>query len=407
MTKRFSIDLEYVLSIFHRKVRTIDECDFLITYLSSLPDFKKYLTNKSRDISRKIISCMQLEIHPKNAVLFHKGALSDKFYILLWGSLEALHTDKDGYIIPYGSVYPGKQVGERGLVRKQPRSLTIKAKEISYTLVLNSEDFTKYLGQDANIQLERKLEIIDMYFPKIYSVSQLQKERIAFSMGYDEYKKNSVILEKDELNDALYFIWEGEVSLNYSSEASGRVVTLVSGNCFGEEGALANRNNYYQVVVLSEKALIYSIKRTDLKIVPEDTKEAWRNNFNLKEKGRRLLIQHRLDRMRTGSIDICTQTDVSIYPQASRYAQRRLKEINIRSLAISSKRMSDLTCIDIQQVMNTSRDSKSRNSRRRSEKVCSRSFDSSTPIRCTPSPLMLIQKLKKTQPKRIKVNTLL
>lgn len=404
MARRFSVELDYVLSILRRKPRTIDECDFLITYLNSLSDFRKYLTDKSREISRKIVSCMHLEIYQKNAVLFHKGEPSDKFYILLWGCLEAVNIEKDGSIITFGSVYPGKQIGERGLVRKQPRSLTIKAKECSYMLVLSSEDFLDYLGEDAYIQLERKLKFIEKYFPKINNVTHVQKERIAFSLGYEEYKRNSVILEKDELNDVLYFIWEGEVSLNYSSEPSSRVVTLVSGNCFGEEGALANRANYYNVIVLSERALIYSIKRTDLKIVPEDTKEVWRNNFNLKERGRRLLMNHKIDRIKTSSADVIAHTDVSFYPQASRYAQRRLKEINIRSFAVStSRRMSDLTYKDIQKVMNTSRDSKSHHFGKSPEKMCNSSFDSTNPIRFTPNPMMRTKKFQKTQLKRIQV----
>jgi CRP-like cAMP-binding protein len=406
MVRRYSIELEPVITTLQRKTKSTDELDFLITYLNSLPDFRKYLTDKNRDVCRSIVSSMHLEFYQRNSVVFHKGEPSDKFYILLWGCLEAVNVEKNGSLMHFGSVYPGKQVGERGLVRRQPRSLTIRAKEDSYMLALSGDDFQKYLAEDAYVQLERKLQFIEKYFPKINNVTSVHRERIAFNLGYEEYKRNSVLLEKDEMNDTLYFIWEGEVSLNYSTELSARVVTLGPGNCFGEEGALTHKPNYYNVIVLSERALVYSIKRADLKIIPEDTREVWRNNFYLKEKGRRLLMHSTIERMKTEKKDSIMQTDVSIYPQASRYAQRRLKEINLRYSAVSNnRRFNEALSNDGQRALSSSRESKSRKERRLTEHALHTSFDFSSPERKTASPMLRFKKLYRLPGKRISLLT--
>ena len=336
MAKKLTNDLENIIELLYRKTRSPDELEYLISYLMFLADFRKYASNTTKSSRKKLSKALYVEHYLKDQIIFRKGDSSDKFYIIIFGAVDAYNQDKDGTLAYFGTLYPGKQIGERGLVRSQPRSLTMITKEDTYLLTLNAEDFIVLLSKDVFKLLERKLHFIEKFFPNVRKYTYVKKERIAYSMSLEDFKRSQHVIIKGSSNEFLYFISEGELalSLEFGDKITANVVKLGPGNCFGEECVLMGMRSYYNVVVLSERALLYVIRRNDVyNVLPEEVIDTWKTNFELKEKGRRMLIDSTRMRLRNSSPDIRTPSENKYFPQASSYAKKRLNEINIRGKA--------------------------------------------------------------------------
>lgn len=339
MDKAIPNDLEAVVEILSRRYRNSEELEHLTSYLMILSDYRKYVSNITRTAKLNLAKVLYVEFFSQDSLIFHKGDVSDKFYIVLFGAVDAYNQEKDGSLTYFGTLYQGKQIGERGLVRSQPRSLTMIAKENTYLLTLNSEDFFTYLSNDVFKLLERKLHFIEKYFPNVRKYTYVQKERIAYSMSLEDFKRGQCVIIKGRSNENLYFISEGELalSLEFDDKITANVVKLGPGNCFGEETVLLGRRNFYNVVVLSERALLYVMRRSDIyNVMPEEVIDTWKINFELKEKGRRILIDSTRIRLKNNSPDMKSTTENKYFPQASNYAKRRLNEFKTRLKANSA-----------------------------------------------------------------------
>lgn len=340
MDKAIPNDLEVVIEILSRGYRNAEELEHLTSYLMIFSDYRKYVSNITRTAKLNLARVMYVEFCAKDSFIFHKGDASDKFYIVLFGAVDAYNQEKDGSLTYVGTLHQGKQIGERGLVRSQPRSLTMIANEDTYLLTLNAEDFLAYLSSDVFKLMERKLHFIEKYFPNVRKYTYVQKERIAYSMSLEDYKRGHHVMIKGRSNENLYFISEGELalSLEFDDKVTANVVKLGPGNCFGEETVLLGRRNFYNVVVISERALLYVMRRSDVyNVMPDEVLDTWKINFELKEKGRRMLIDSTRVRLKNYSPEAKSTTENKYFPQASSYAKRRLNEFTTRLKANSAQ----------------------------------------------------------------------
>ena len=338
MDKPIPNDLEVVVEILSRGYRNAEELEHLASYLMIFADYRKYVSNIPRTEKMNLAKVMYVEFFPTDSFIFHKGDVSDKFYIVIFGAVDAYNKEKDGSLTYFGTIDQGKQIGERGLVRSQPRSLTMIAKEDTYLLTISSEDFLAYLGKEVFVIMQRKLHFIEKYFPNVRKYTYVQKERIAYSMSPEDFKRGQHVMIKGRSNEYLYFISEGELalSLEFDDKVTANVVKLGPGNCFGEETVLLGRRNFYNVVVLSERTLLYVIRRSDIyNAIPDEVLEKLKINFELKEKGRRMLIDSTRIRLKNYSPEMKSTTESKYFPQASTYAKRRLNEFRTRLKANS------------------------------------------------------------------------
>ncbi len=90
-------------------------------------------------------------VAPENYIVFNKGDISDAFYIVLHGEVEVLTVFPDGSEKVVNTLGMGRAFGERGLIKKAPRSLTVRTTRQTSFIVVKGTLFKKILMKEVNI----------------------------------------------------------------------------------------------------------------------------------------------------------------------------------------------------------------------------------------------------------------
>jgi CRP-like cAMP-binding protein len=327
------MSIEKAVEILASNSRTNEDLDYLSIYLRFLEDFRRYIDSQTLSAKREVCRNLQLEVRSQGEKIFDKGDPSDCFYIILSGSLDAYNVEKDGSLVFVGNIPTGKQLGERGVIRGMPRSLTIIANQDTLLLKLSANSFRSIFGMNAYHQLEERINFINTYFPNISRLTQVQKERIVYTMTFESYKRGQVVIDQGACTDFLYFVIEGEMRVMYKQGKDLRttLVKIGRGNCFGEEGALFNKKSNYEVSVSGEHASVFMMRKTDIySILPEETIKVWKENFKLKDRGRNILGTKAAEALRPEH-SMKESTSTNYLPQASKSAQRRISAVTDRN----------------------------------------------------------------------------
>lgn len=97
----------------------------------------------------KLIDGLQSINYFKGEAIIREGDEGEEFYIIESGSCDCLklHENKGrkGFVI-VRTLTAGEHFGEIALIRHEPRSLTVRAKEDCKLLKLDKETFTRILG---------------------------------------------------------------------------------------------------------------------------------------------------------------------------------------------------------------------------------------------------------------------
>ena len=309
------------------ELRTIEELEFVEQSLLLIEDFRKYISKINRVVTMKLCRVISVEVYDKGSLIFTKGDESDKYYLVLAGNVDVFNVGSDGALLPVGKVGRGKQLGERGVVRKIPRSLTAYAGDRQlFLLTITAEDFNSILGVFVYEQLENKLRFIEQYLPHVSKYSQAQKERIAYVINIETFKRGDLLLEKDSYSDSLYCIFEGECVIKVQSGAQTKnLVKLGTGNCFAEECVLFGKKAYWNVSCSSETCQIGSFKRSDLiSLLPDETIQSLKSNFSFKVQGRKYLSN--LVSQQISIDENVGSENFTRFPNATKYARKRLAE---------------------------------------------------------------------------------
>ena len=118
----------------------------VVTYLRNTSYFGKLPLDKLNKIA-SICTIIQLE---KDEFLFHQGATSDGFYILLDGRLAAV-LEKDNNKEIVGVIHQGETVGELGAFSQKPRSLGIQAYCHSTLIFLSYNQIRNFIENYASV----------------------------------------------------------------------------------------------------------------------------------------------------------------------------------------------------------------------------------------------------------------
>lgn len=87
-------------------------------------------------------SAVHHEHYEAGQTVFEQGDLGQRMYIIIKGKVEVLQTTADGEQIVLGSLGPGQYFGEMALMKRRPRSATIRCVEPLDVLSLEKADFT-------------------------------------------------------------------------------------------------------------------------------------------------------------------------------------------------------------------------------------------------------------------------
>ena len=317
-TRRSSIDLEY-----------------LVDFIKTLDDLRDYILNLSSYLHLKLCRELTVELHRADEIVFNKGDDSDKLFIILKGKLDMLNPINQSEYSLIGTLGPGKMIGERGLARNLPRSLSARARGNALLLTLNSSSFKEIMFSSVNANLEEKLKLLELCIPELKKYTMPQKERIAYDMEKCTYHRGDVILKEDTFQDSLFMIQEGSCIISSGSLQSRRIITRVGPNsCFGEEGVFLGRKSKFTVTVSSEYVKMYKIKKNNAMIlIPENCIRAVQSTYRVKEQGRSILASLTNSPESSES----ESNEAFDYLRATPHARKRLKEITKRTERLKIK----------------------------------------------------------------------
>lgn len=128
------------------------------------------------------------------------------------------HSEKETLEIEFedlnevGILNAGSSFGELALISERPRSATIQAREKCSFLVLNKSSFTKILGGIA----EKRLSGLVKFLQKLNFFSSRSKSyliKLAYFFQVKRFKKGHIVYREGESVDGVYFIKDGEVTI--------------------------------------------------------------------------------------------------------------------------------------------------------------------------------------------------
>jgi CRP-like cAMP-binding protein len=105
-----------------------------------------------------LISKFTISSYPAGVTIFNKYDVSDKFFTILHGQINVCNVNKEGENpVLIATIGKGRSIGERGVIRNAPRSLTTVAKTKVHLLTLTAEWFTKLLANSMFYIMDKKL----------------------------------------------------------------------------------------------------------------------------------------------------------------------------------------------------------------------------------------------------------
>lgn len=339
-------ELKYAIEILTKSpdLRSQPDLDFLSMFLLFLEDFRKYITKLNIVLKYQLCRKLTIETYQKDEVIFNKGDPSDKYYIILKGSVSAINMNSEGTEIIIGIIGPGKQFGERGIIKNLPRNLKIAAAEKSLLLALTDLDFRNILGDYVKQFLEHKVNFIITYVPYVGKYSAAHKERAAYAMNMGYYKRGDKIVQEGGICEFLFFVYEGECVICFKDgNKEQQISKLTTGMCFGEECVLFGKTVMWTVVTFSEYSTVLTIRRNDLiTSFPSESVDALKESFKLKMKGREFLMHTRNNSVQMDDSSVLqrklSDSGIKLFPLATNYARKRLFEIATRDNSTTKSR---------------------------------------------------------------------
>ena len=160
-------------------------------------------------------------------------------------------------------------------------------------------------------------------------------------MTINEYKRGEVVINKDEIAEKLHFVYDGEaaVSVDFENKLKN-IVRLVKGMCFGEECTLLGKPSFFTIRISSERALIASIDRADMFLLPDETIAALKKNLQTKVASRKSLLK--IPRQK---IVNATQSNSPAFKSANRQARQKLVTYILRNRPCTPKRILNISRI--------------------------------------------------------------
>ena len=206
-------EFEHVSPILMRHNRSDIELELISSFVRTIRDLAMFLQDLSINQQLELARFYQLEIYDDKRVIFRKGDASLCLYLIVKGGLEVF-TELDQRVEHVAYIGPGKMIGERGLARNLPRSLSAVTRGKTVLLTLEKDKFKRYMLDHIHVSLMEKVSFIQRYLPGLKSYTKSHKERVAYSFNSLWFRRGELIVEEGSITDQLYFIADGECTLS-------------------------------------------------------------------------------------------------------------------------------------------------------------------------------------------------
>jgi CRP-like cAMP-binding protein len=331
-------DNEKAITLLKTSDQSYEDLEWLSIFLLCLEDYRNYAKNLSQVLLIQLVRNLSITTLSKRQHLFKKGDHATTWYVVFEGELELYHTvGSENKIVNH--IPKGKQVGEREILRHKAYNLSCIPNKTTWLLSLPQKEFISLLGDQLNNRLLIIRNFVHSYLPNLESYSWNYKEKIGYLFSLSEYKRGETVINKDFQDDKLYFVYEGEAAICVDFENRMKnVVKLGKGMCFAEECALMGKPCMFNIRISSERAVIASIRRMDLMMLPDETIATLKKNLQDKIKSRRTLLDG-------GNLPrgVYSTDGSPMFKSANRQAREKLMKYILRNKPCTPKRILNIS----------------------------------------------------------------
>ena len=258
-TKKIFKSLAFIL---HKQKRTSEDLAKISECLLKIKDLSPYIISFSSISLEELASTLKLEVFEDQDVLFNKGDKSEKLYIIAKGSIWLYEVDNSQTLIHYTNLGPGKILGERGLIRNLPRSLTAICKKTTHLITLELQKFQSIISNQLQSNIEEKINFIEKTFPKTVGFKLYQKERMAYCIDAKQYKRDDIIISENTNCEFLMILFSGECLLEKKNFGRKVKISCIESGCFvADECAFLGEASHFTYKVVTDAAKVYFIKK--------------------------------------------------------------------------------------------------------------------------------------------------
>ncbi|OMJ91848.1 hypothetical protein SteCoe_5520 [Stentor coeruleus] len=251
-----------LITLINKTTKSQDDINRIADLLTKIDEFAPYISSLSTLSLEELASSMKLTEFHRLEIIFLKNSYSDKLYIIAKGHVLLYDSAENGKKFLVTTLGPGKVLGERGLIRHLPRSLTAVSKKHTYLLTLDLSTFSYIMRNQLQSNIEEKIAFLERKFPRSFGFKSYQKEKIAYCIDIKKYKRDDIIIEQGKLIEYLIMIHSGECLLtkNYDYKQI-KIICLGSGCMIADECVFYNEPSHYTCRVVSENAKLYFVKK--------------------------------------------------------------------------------------------------------------------------------------------------
>jgi CRP-like cAMP-binding protein len=251
-----------LISILQKPKKSPEDISKICEFLSKIKDFSPYIISLSSISLEEVASTLKLEKFHDQEKIFDKGDKSDKLYIIAKGYVWLYDVDHNQNLVHFTSLNQGKVLGERGLIRNLPRSLTAISKKKTYLVTLEVDKFLLIIDNQLQSNVEEKINFIEKTFPKTVGFRVYQRERMAYCMDVKQYKRDDVIIAENRVCDYLMILFSGECLLEKRVFDRKVKISCIESGCFvAEECVFLNQPSHFYYKVVTDAAKVYFIKK--------------------------------------------------------------------------------------------------------------------------------------------------
>lgn len=173
------------------------------------------------------------------STIIRQGDEGDAFYVMERGTIDVYEGDTHK-----ATLYSGTSFGEIALLYGCPRSATLRTRYFCKLWSISRSAFRAITSQfkqrrmEAKVKFLKKVKIKDKFLSDVLSESEINT--LALATLNKSYEAGHIIVREGEPGDIFYMIDSGSVDVFIKAKGDAPVVTLTSGQFFGELALLSN-----------------------------------------------------------------------------------------------------------------------------------------------------------------------
>lgn len=251
-----------LIALLQKPKKSADDINRIAEALTKIDELAPYMSSLSTLSLEELASSLKItEFHDLDTI-FLKGSFSDKLYIIAKGHVLLYDSAENGTPFLVTCLNTGKVLGERGLIRHLPRSLTAISKKHTFLLTMDIATFRHIMRNQLHSNIEEKIVFLETKFPKSFGLKSYQKEKIAYCIDIKQYKRDDIIIEEGRKIEYLIMIHTGECLLIKNNAFKQiKISCLGSGCMIADECVFIDEPSHYTYKVISETAKLYFVKK--------------------------------------------------------------------------------------------------------------------------------------------------